>query len=51
MIIVSALARYSHYIESADPELAEEAWQLAADRLIEHDVDPMEAVEIIEIGE
>ncbi|PCR89331.1 hypothetical protein [Natrinema ejinorense] len=51
LLIAVALAEFSVHYEQADPELAERAWQLAADRLVDHDVGPAEAVDALEIGE
>ncbi|OVE83185.1 hypothetical protein [Natronolimnobius baerhuensis] len=51
LIIAAALARFSYYIEGVDPELGEEAWQLGADRLVDYDLEPMDAVDELEIGE
>lgn len=47
LLIAVALARFSVQFEAADPELANYAWQLAADRLVEHDVSPAEAVDVL----
>ncbi|MDJ1433982.1 hypothetical protein [Halostagnicola sp. A-GB9-2] len=44
LLIAVALTRFSVQFEDVDPELAEHAWQLAADRLLEYDVGPEEAV-------
>ncbi|WP_081661480.1 hypothetical protein [Halopiger djelfimassiliensis] len=40
LLIAVALTEFSVQYEAANPELAERAWQLAADRLLEHDVEP-----------
>ncbi len=45
-----ALTRFAVDYEHADPELADYAWQLAADRLVEHGLEPEEAVHELEIG-
>ncbi|WP_226479148.1 hypothetical protein [Natrinema amylolyticum] len=50
LLVAVALTEFSVHYEAADPELSEEAWQLAADRLVEHDVEPAEAVGELEIG-
>jgi len=49
-LIAVALTEFSVHYEQADPELAEHAWQLAANRLFEDDVEPPEAVGALEIG-
>jgi len=49
-LIAVALTEFSVHCEDADPELAEHAWQLAAGRLLEYDVEPCEAVDTLEIG-
>ena len=49
LLIAVALTEFSVQYEDADPELAEHAWQLAADRLLEHDVEPREAIGTLEI--
>ncbi|WP_226042873.1 hypothetical protein [Natrinema sp. DC36] len=43
LLIAIALTEFSVHYEQADPELAEHAWQLAASRLVDHDVGPAEA--------
>lgn len=45
LLISVALTEFSVHYEEVDPELAERAWQLAADRLLENDVEPREAVD------
>lgn len=50
LLIAVALTEFSVHYEEADPELANHAWQLAANRLIDHDVEPAEAVEELKIG-
>ena len=49
LLIAVALTEFSVHYEQADPELAEHAWQLAADRLLEYDVEPREAIGALEI--
>ncbi|NKE37121.1 hypothetical protein GWG54_15080 [Natronococcus sp. JC468] len=44
LLIAVALTRLLVDFEEADPELAEQAWQLAADRLLEYDLELSEAV-------
>lgn len=44
LLIAVALTRFSVDYEQVDPELAEHAWQLAADRLLEYNLEPEEAV-------
>ncbi|WP_175416509.1 hypothetical protein [Natrinema versiforme] len=50
LLMAVALTEFSVHYEQADPELAEQAWQLAADCLVDHDVEPAEAVDALEIG-
>ncbi|ELY46932.1 hypothetical protein [Natronorubrum bangense] len=50
LLIAVALTEFSVHFEQIDPELSERAWQLAANRLIEYDVDPEAAVSALEIG-
>lgn len=50
LLIAVAPTEFSVHYEEADPDLANHAWQLAADRLIDHDIEPAEAVEELEIG-
>ncbi|MFC6765445.1 hypothetical protein [Natrinema soli] len=50
LLIAIALAEFSVHYEAADPELAVHAWQLAASRLVDRDVEPAEAVDALEIG-
>lgn len=38
-LIAVSLTEFSVHYEQADPELAEHAWQLAASRLVDHDVE------------
>jgi hypothetical protein len=47
LLIAVALTEFSVHYEAAAPELTEHAWQLAADRLLEHDVAPTEAVDAL----
>jgi len=51
LLIAVALTEFSVHYEGVDRELAEHAWQLAADRLVDRDVEPAEAVDALEIGE
>ncbi|WP_092907665.1 hypothetical protein [Halostagnicola kamekurae] len=51
ILIAIALTRFSVQFEAADPELADRAWRLAADRLVEHSVDAREAVEALDLKE
>jgi len=48
-LIAVALTEFSVHYEQADPELAEHAWQLAADPLLKYDVEPREAIDALEI--
>lgn len=50
LLIAVALAEFSYETEDVDPELANHAWQLAADRLVAWDVTPAEAVKALSIG-
>ncbi|MDF9747952.1 hypothetical protein [Natrinema salsiterrestre] len=50
LLIAVALTEFLVHYEQADPKLAEQAWQLATDRLLEYDVEPCEAVDTLEIG-
>ncbi|ELY41581.1 hypothetical protein [Natronorubrum sulfidifaciens] len=50
LLIAVALTEFSVHFEQIDPELSERAWQLAATRLGEYDVDPEAAVSALEIG-
>ena len=43
LLIAVALTEFSVRYEEADPELAEWAWQLAANRLVEHNIESREA--------
>ncbi|QCS44755.1 hypothetical protein FEJ81_21010 (plasmid) [Natrinema versiforme] len=40
LLVAVALTEFSVHYEDANPELAEWAWQQAADRLVDHDVGP-----------
>ncbi|WP_395166365.1 hypothetical protein [Natrinema pallidum] len=51
LLVAVALTEFSVHYEDADPELSRRAWQLAASRLVEHDVGPLEAVDALESGE
>ncbi|WP_255681683.1 hypothetical protein [Natrinema sp. SYSU A 869] len=50
LLIAVTLTEFSVHYERADPELAEHAWQLAADRLVDYDVDPRDVDTELEIG-
>ncbi|QRV14233.1 hypothetical protein JMJ58_14955 [Haloterrigena salifodinae] len=50
LLTAVALTEFSVHYEDVGPELAERAWQLAADRLLEHDVGPRDVDEALEIG-
>lgn len=50
LLIAVTLTEFSVHYEAADSELSSEAWQLAADRLIHHDIEPRKAVAELEIG-
>jgi hypothetical protein len=45
LLTAVALTRFSQQFEDADPEFADRAWQLAADRLVAWDVDPGDVVD------
>ncbi|WP_226042964.1 hypothetical protein [Natrinema sp. DC36] len=49
LLIAVALTEFSVHYERADPELSREARQLAASRLVDHDVEPAKAVDALEI--
>jgi len=49
LLIAVALTEFSVHYEQADPELAEHAWQLAADRFLEYEIEPHEAVDTLAI--
>ncbi|AFZ73058.1 hypothetical protein [Natronobacterium gregoryi] len=51
LLVALALTEFSVHYEQIDPRLAERAWQLAAGRLVEHDVEPHEVLAELEIGE
>ncbi|RQG90855.1 hypothetical protein [Natrarchaeobius chitinivorans] len=51
LLTALALTELSVHYEQANPELANRAWQLAADRLIEYDIQPSEIAAELEIGE
>ncbi|OAQ51480.1 hypothetical protein HTG_18920 [Natrinema mahii] len=48
LLIAVALTEFSVHYEDADPELSRRVWQLAADRLLKHDVEPHEAMGALE---
>lgn len=50
LLVAVALTEVRVHYEEADPELAERAWQLAADRLVNHDVGPAGAINELKIG-
>jgi len=45
LLIAVALTEFAVHYEDIDPELSRRAWQLAADRLVDHDVGPRETVD------
>ena len=51
LLIAVALTEFSVHYESADPDLAEHTWQLAADRLLDYDIGPTEAVDALKIDQ
>ena len=50
LLIAVALTRFQHDFEDIDPELADRAWMLAADRLVDYDLESREVVNELEIG-
>lgn len=50
LLVALALTEFSVHYETVDPELSERAWQLAADRLLEYDLEPAEVAAELEIG-
>lgn len=50
LLIAVALIRFQHEFLEIDPELSQRAWQLAADRLVDYDLEPHEVVTELEIG-
>ncbi|MDF9748078.1 MULTISPECIES: hypothetical protein [Natrinema] len=50
LLIAVALTEFSVHYDQANPELAKHAWQLAASRLVDHDIEPAEAVDALEMG-
>ncbi|WP_254530446.1 hypothetical protein [Natrinema gelatinilyticum] len=51
LLIAVALTEFSVHYEAVDLELSQWAWQLAADRFVEQDIVPREAVDKFEIGD
>ncbi|NUC71725.1 hypothetical protein HTZ84_05275 [Haloterrigena sp. SYSU A558-1] len=51
LLTAVALTEFFVHYEDVDPKLAERAWQLAADRLVDHDVGPRDVDEALEVGE
>ena len=50
LLIAVALVRFQHEFLDIDRELADRAWTLAADRLVDYDLEPREVVDELEIG-
>ncbi|WP_137288822.1 hypothetical protein [Natronorubrum halophilum] len=50
LLIAVALTRFHQDFAEVDPELSEQAWQLAADRLLDYDLGPEEIVDELGIG-
>ncbi|WP_228442400.1 hypothetical protein [Natrarchaeobaculum sulfurireducens] len=50
LLIAVALTEFSVQYEGVDPELSRRAWLLAADRLLEYEVEPREAINCLDIG-
>ncbi|MCU4743450.1 hypothetical protein [Natronoglomus mannanivorans] len=44
LLIATALCRFSHQFEDAEPELAERAWEIARELCDLHGLEPGEAV-------
>lgn len=51
LLMAFALTELSVHYEQADPKLSRRAWQLAADRLVEYDIEPRDVTAELEIGE
>ncbi|WP_175416545.1 hypothetical protein [Natrinema versiforme] len=45
LLVAVALTEFSVHYEEAHPELTERAWQLPADRLVDHNIEPAEVVD------
>ncbi|ADB63669.1 hypothetical protein Htur_4932 (plasmid) [Haloterrigena turkmenica DSM 5511] len=50
LLVAVALTEFSVHYETIDSDLSRRAWQLAANRLLEYDVDPRDVDEALEIG-
>lgn len=50
LLIAVALTRFHQDFREVDPELSEQAWQLAAERLLDYDLEAGEIVDELEIG-
>lgn len=50
LLTALALTELSVHYEQTSPELANRAWQLAANRLIKYDIEPHEVASELEIG-
>nr|WP_235019628.1 hypothetical protein [Natrialba sp. INN-245] len=51
LLTALALTELSVHYEQANPELANRAWQLATNRLIDYDIQPSKIAAELEIGE
>lgn len=51
LLVAVALVEFSVHYEQADSELSERAWQLAADCLVDYDVEPEGVVDELKVGE
>jgi len=49
LLIAVALTEFLVHYETGAPEFAEPAWQLAADRLVDHNIGSAEVVDALEI--
>nr|WP_238709578.1 hypothetical protein [Natronorubrum halophilum] len=49
LLIAVALTEFSVHTEDVAPDLSERAWLLAANRLIEYDIEPEEIVNELEM--
>ncbi|WP_165874969.1 hypothetical protein [Natrarchaeobius oligotrophus] len=51
LLVALALTEFSVHYDDADRGLSSRAWQLAADQLVEYDVDARDLVDELELGE
>lgn len=50
LLTAVALTEFSVHYEQVDPELADRAWTLDADILVDYDLEPEEVDAVLEIG-